>query len=60
MNNYKITLEESSVGLVEGWIATVAKDYAPKHAKSKIAIKESLYYPTMDEAWASIKKKLKI
>lgn len=39
-------------------MATVAKEYAPKGAKSSVALGESEIYQTKDKAWASIQKRV--
>ncbi|ELR68981.1 hypothetical protein C900_05539 [Fulvivirga imtechensis AK7] len=58
MNKYQITVRKSSVGSAGGWIATVAKQYAPKGAKSSVALGESEIYATKQEAWTSIQKRV--
>jgi hypothetical protein len=43
----------------DGWTASVARSYAPKGAKSAVAIGESEIYPTKEGAWNTIKKDAK-
>lgn len=58
MNKQIITIKKSSDGSVGNWKASVAKGYAPKGAKSSVALGESEIYQTKDEAWASIQKRV--
>ena len=43
----------------DGWTASVARSYAPKGAKSAVAIGESEIYPNKEAAWNTIKKTAK-
>ena len=58
MDKYFITVRQSSVDPVEGWTATVAKQFAPKGAKSAVALGESEIYTTKQQAWTSIQKRV--
>ena len=58
MNKYNISVKKSSDDLVGGWMASVAKQVAPKGAKSSVALGESEIHETQEKAWKSIQKQV--
>lgn len=58
MDIYQISVRESSGDPAVGWQASVAKQYVLKGAKSSVALGESEFYATKEQAWESIQKRV--
>lgn len=58
MDIYQISVRESSGDPAVGWQVSVAKQYVLKGAKSSVALGESEFYATKEQAWESIQKRV--